>query len=33
MIIADTGFWIALADKKDKHHQEQMILLKQPLKN
>ncbi len=22
MIIADTGFWIALADKKDKHHQE-----------
>lgn len=20
MIIADTGFWIALADKKDKHH-------------
>ena len=21
MIIADTGFWIALADKKDKHHQ------------
>lgn len=22
MIIADTGFWIALADKKDKHHQD-----------
>ena len=22
MIIADTGFWVALADKKDKHHQE-----------
>ena len=22
MIIADTGFWIALADKKDKHHQQ-----------
>ena len=22
MIIADTGFWIALADKKDKHYQE-----------
>jgi predicted nucleic acid-binding protein len=22
MIIADTGFWIALADKKDRHHQE-----------
>ena len=21
MIIADAGFWIALADKKDKHHQ------------
>ena len=22
MIIADTGFWIALADKKDKHHDQ-----------
>lgn len=22
MIIADTGFWTALADKKDKHHQD-----------
>ena len=22
MIIADSGFWIALADKKDKHHQQ-----------
>jgi len=22
MIIADTGFWIALADKKDRHHQQ-----------
>jgi predicted nucleic acid-binding protein len=22
MIIADTGFWIALADKKDKHHRQ-----------
>lgn len=22
MIIADTGFWLALADKKDKHHQQ-----------
>ncbi len=21
MIIADTGFWLALGDKKDKHHQ------------
>jgi predicted nucleic acid-binding protein len=21
VIIADTGFWIALADKKDRHHQ------------
>lgn len=22
MIIADTGFWLALADNKDKHHQQ-----------
>ena len=22
MIIADTGFWLALGDKKDKHHRE-----------
>jgi uncharacterized protein len=22
VIIADTGFWIALADKKDKHHDQ-----------
>jgi predicted nucleic acid-binding protein len=22
MIIADTGFWLALGDKKDKHHQQ-----------
>jgi predicted nucleic acid-binding protein len=22
MIMADTGFWIALADKKDKHHKQ-----------
>jgi len=22
MIIADAGFWIALADKRDKHHEK-----------
>ncbi len=28
MIIADTGFWLALGDKRDKHHQRADILLK-----
>jgi hypothetical protein len=29
MIIADTGFWIALISRKDKHHLQAKELLKQ----
>jgi len=34
MIIADTGFWVALANKKDKYHaraKECLILFNEPL--
>lgn len=30
MIIADTGFWLALANQKDKHHRKACTFLEQP---